>query len=795
MVDPNPARGMPLQLQRYWLAGKGAAKIRWGMPRDFYRCVRQLRKYFPKDPKGLCNILHTKALGVPPGQEHSISYSGAMAVYDHDSLVAAQELMDAQPKLGAVWAGPLAALGRPTEEPNRIRILDPGGMRHRALPLPLDSRERGAPGHMGAITVARILGIGYGPNEKGEPFAYAWGDWLDEAIIPEVGRARYLVEQGVAGASIDPGGNMKVQVDPQTGVEHVMSFTIGGATLVSIPAFSGTRLYSFSGDADWPDDDPDMIMGPEEEGCGCGPQMTMNDDPDNTFTVNTAGWRGLPLAPRDAVFDNDDAVKRIAAWANVNAQGADVEKLRKAFMWYDATQPPTAVTSYRLPVGDIISGELTMVYHAIYAAAALLSGAHGGLPGVPDHDMAQLRNVISDIYPEMAKTFNDASIRAPWDRSAQEGVQMSTDATGGWSAPSHEEQGGFAADQPYGDVKYADPGYRDSRKRYPIDTPEHIRAAWAYINQAKNAKFYDEKQLANIKAKIKAAAQKAGIEISDTSGGDGGMTTKKRRQDTYSIGDGFPVEPPKDWFFKSELPQKTPLTVTPEGQVFGHIAAWGECHRDFASRNECVLAPRSHQEYAPFHLGTVYTAEGDYVKVGKIVMDTRHADIGLGYTAAAIHYDHTGDEAAVVRATDGEFGVWVAGAVVPEADNRKVAKLRRSPISGDWRRVNGSLELTAALAVNVPAFPVYAMDNGDQTALVAAGTLEPYEEIPTGIDPHVPMDASLIASQVAAQVIVELNRAADRVERAGRLDDLAEDEEIYAQREREARFAALVGNQ
>jgi uncharacterized protein DUF6582 len=776
------------------------------MPHDFYRCVRQLRKYFPKDPKGLCNILHTKALGVPPGQEHSISYSGAMAIYDHDSLVAAQELMDRQPKLGAVWAGPLAALGRPTEEPNRIRVLDPNGMRHRALPLPLDSRERGAPGHMGAITVGRILGIGYGPNENGEPFAYAWGDWLDDNIIPEVGRARYLVEQGVAGASIDPGGNMKVQVDPQTGVEHVMSFTIGGATLVSIPAFSGTRLYSFSGDADWPDTDPDMVMGPEEEdGCGCGPQMTISDDPDDTFTVNTSGWRGLPLAPRDAVFDNDDAVKRIAAWANVSAQGADVEKLRKAFMWYDATQPPTAVTSYRLPVGDIISGELTMVYHAIYAAAALLSGAHGGLPGVPDHDVAQLRNVISDIYPEMAKTFNDASIRAPWDRSAQEGVQMSTDTetwpnVHGWGSSDPA----FAADQPYGDVKYADPGYRDSRKRYPIDTPEHIRAAWAYINQAKNAKFYDEKQLAAIKAKIKAAAQKAGIEIADQAAAmtdndpDDRVTKRKRRKDTdndtYSISDRFPVEPPKAWFFKSELPQKTPLTVTPEGQVFGHIAAWGECHRDFASRNECILAPRSHQDYAPFHLGTVYTAEGDYVKVGKIVMDTRHADIGLGYTAAAIHYDHTGDEAAVVRATDGEFGVWVAGAVVPEADNRKVAKLRRSPISGDWRRVNGNLELTAALAVNVPAFPVYAMDNGDQTALVAAGTLEPHEEIPTGIDPAAPMDMALVASQVAQQVVAELNAAAARVERAGRISDLAEDEEIYAQREREARFAALVGD-
>jgi hypothetical protein len=132
--------------------------------------------------------------------------------------------------------------------------------------------------------------------------------------------------------------------------------------------------------------------------------------------------------------------------------------------------------------------------------------------------------------------------------------------------------------------------------------------------------------------------------------------------------------------------------------------------------------------------------------------------------------------------------------VVPEADNRKVAKLRRSPISGDWRRVNGNLELTAALAVNVPAFPVYAMDNGDQTALVAAGTLEPHEEIPTGIDPAAPMDMALVASQVAQQVVAELNAAAARVERAGRISDLAEDEEIYAQREREARFAALVGD-
>jgi len=388
----------------------------------------------------------------------------------------------------------------------------------------------------------------------------------------------------------------------------------------------------------------------------------------------------------------------------------------------------------------------------------------------------------------MAKVFNDSSIRAPWDRSAEEGVQLSMDE--------------FAATEPYGDVKYADPGYRDNKKRYPIDTPDHIRAAWAYINVPKNAGMYTDEQLASIKSKIQAAAKKAGIEISEgASADDGEMAMKKKRrrrrdEDEYAMGESlYPVEPPKDWFFKAELPAKTPLTVTPQGQVFGHIAAWDECHRDFLNQNKCVLPPRSTQEYAPFHLGTVYTAEGEYVKVGKIVMDTRHADIGLGYNAAAIHYDHTGDEAAVVRAVNGEFGVWVAGAVVPEASPGKVAKLRRSPISGDWRRVDGNLELTAALAVNVPAFPVYAMDGTEQTALVAAGTLEPLDPTPTGIDPHAPTDMSLIASQVAQAVLDQMRRNEAQELLARRFDDIREDEEIYVQRDRESRYEALVGDQ
>jgi hypothetical protein len=60
--------------------------------------------------------------------------------------------------------------------------------------------------------------------------------------------------------------------------------------------------------------------------------------------------------------------------------------------------------------------------------------------------------------------------------------------------------------KPYGDVEYADPGYQDDKKkRYPIDTEKHIRAAWSYIGKPKNAGKYSADELKRIKDKIIAA--------------------------------------------------------------------------------------------------------------------------------------------------------------------------------------------------------------------------------------------------------------------------------------------------
>ena len=53
----------------------------------------------------------------------------------------------------------------------------------------------------------------------------------------------------------------------------------------------------------------------------------------------------------------------------------------------------------------------------------------------------------------------------------------------------------------YGDVKFAD----EKNKKYPIDTEAHIRAAWNYINKAKNAAKYSPEDVKTIKGRIIAA--------------------------------------------------------------------------------------------------------------------------------------------------------------------------------------------------------------------------------------------------------------------------------------------------
>lgn len=67
----------PPALVAYWTKGAGAAKIRWGQPGDFMRCVRAVQAEVSKHGKpmsdrmvkGYCSNLHVVATGGRPGTE------------------------------------------------------------------------------------------------------------------------------------------------------------------------------------------------------------------------------------------------------------------------------------------------------------------------------------------------------------------------------------------------------------------------------------------------------------------------------------------------------------------------------------------------------------------------------------------------------------------------------------------------------------------------------------------------------------------------------------------------------
>ena len=193
---------------------------------------------------------------------------------------------------------------------------------------------------------------------------------------------------------------------------------------------------------------------------------------------------------------------------------------------------------------------------------------------------------------------------------------------------------------------------------------------------------------------------------------------------------GVPEHPPADWFADPMFDGPCPMTITDDGQVFGHGGLWGTCHIGYPS-DVCVPPPKSEAGYAYFLTGYVRAQDGDTltdVPVGSLTMGTGHASTNPRMSVSSVisHYENTGTVVADVNMGEDEFGFWFAGALRPGVSAEQIREMRGGAVSGDWRSVGGSLELVAALVVNVPGFPVPRVQaglaaSGMQTALVAAG--------------------------------------------------------------------------
>lgn len=235
-----------------------------------------------------------------------------------------------------------------------------------------------------------------------------------------------------------------------------------------------------------------------------------------------------------------------------------------------------------------------------------------------------------------------------------------------------------------------------------------------------------------------------------------------------------PVLPPSDWFRQPDLDRLTPITVSDSGRVFGHIAGWSTCHIGLPG---CVTAPQSPSGYSYFHVGEQATQEGYVLPVGTLVAGPRHADAQLAFQAAQQHYDDPAAAVARVVAGEDEHGIWVAGWMLPTASSTAVDTFRSSPVSGDWRRVGGALELIAVCSVNAPGFPVpkarVAFSLEQQRTLIASGAVpvaehvhqlgnsdgeQPMDDWDNCLDPECPGPEAAAANAAASRDQIERAR-------------------------------------
>lgn len=186
------------------------------------------------------------------------------------------------------------------------------------------------------------------------------------------------------------------------------------------------------------------------------------------------------------------------------------------------------------------------------------------------------------------------------------------------------------------------------------------------------------------------------------------------------VASSIPVAPPLEWFDNPKLQRPTPLTILDDGRVFGHIAAW---HVDHIGMAFGTKPPRSRSKYAYFHTGTLKTEEGVDIPVGQLTLAGGHAGLEASAEDAVRHYDDTASAFADVHAGEDAYGIWVAGALRPGTTPEQIRAARASAPSGDWRPINGRLELVAVCQVNVPGFPIARarVASGQVLALVAAG--------------------------------------------------------------------------
>lgn len=131
--------------------------------------------------------------------------------------------------MGRRFTSVIGRLGIPTGDG---RIISPGGLTSRDLPLPLSWQRESGDGHSGSVVVARMETLEFSAD-----MVVATGQMLD---VPGAWEAEELIDAGVIGPSMDLDDITYVVDDSDRVI--ITSARVAGATLVSVPAFAEVSI-------------------------------------------------------------------------------------------------------------------------------------------------------------------------------------------------------------------------------------------------------------------------------------------------------------------------------------------------------------------------------------------------------------------------------------------------------------------------------------------------------------------------------------------------------------------------
>ena len=237
-----------------------------------------------------------------------------------------------------------------------------------------------------------------------------------------------------------------------------------------------------------------------------------------------ANRKGLVLKEDDVAEDAEIADIMAIPWER---EGAMIDEIRKA--GGDETVVKGAVAAMRLlnGVADELPDEMREAVEKLgselYARQnpKLNTSDESAIPGEPGELTGSASGASNSGKGAKGPTRDGSGSDGELTGSAsgvptnKAGKPSPQDDDDDWDPDDDDDDVEKDGKKPYGDVTYADPGYQsDGKKRYPIDTEEHVRAAWSYINKPANAGKYSSSQVAAIKSRIRSKMKGLGANVS-----------------------------------------------------------------------------------------------------------------------------------------------------------------------------------------------------------------------------------------------------------------------------------------